>query len=269
MKKIILGVAIIAGAIVGYFAVQHFKTPTISDYSDLLQPGIDQPSESAINSSAAQATTVQPSLNEMLQQGISTTGGILKSAQDPNNSIKPYYLQLNDQALKLRAVSPISLVKAFQIESNQVLLFSFNQGGNQCDYQYQFLTISPTGHHLSEVFGSCLKITGLAAGESTIDISMPRNNPYLGADISESYQYQNGAVYRLEVDLKGQLKQRFADFTAAKILQIAATDGCYEDGVLLMDNSCANGKKYCVMFRHLVKPRKDAAYKTLKNFCSQ
>lgn len=265
-----LGVIIVAVVIAGYFAVQHFKTPAINDYSDLLQPGIDQPAESATNSSAAIATTtVQPSLNEMLQQGISTNGGILKSSEDTSNAIKPYYLQLGDKALKLRAVSPISLVKAFQIESNQVLLFSFNQGGNQCDYQYQFLTITPSGHHLSEAFGSCLKITRLEAGESTIEISMPRNNPYLGDDISESYQYQNGVVYRLEGDLKGQLKQRFADFTAAKILQIAAADGCYEDGVLLMDNSCANGKKYCVMFRHLIKPRKDAAYKTLKNFCSQ
>lgn len=267
MRKFILILAIIIICIAGYYGVQHFKTPTVNDYSDLLKENASQPVQSPVSSSGSVALATI-TLNDMLQQGISTDGGILKSTQD-NNTLKPYYLELDSKPLKIRAVSPISLVKAFLVESNQVLLFSYNQGGNQCDYQYQFLTITPQKHYTSEIFGSCLKITEINAGESSILLSMPRNNPYLGDDVTVSYLYQNGMVRRQEINLKGQLKQKYADYTAAQILQLAATDGCYEDGVLLMDNSCANGKKYCVIFRHLQKPKKDAAYKTLKEFCTQ
>ena len=196
----------------------------------------------------------------MLASGIATVQGILKTVDLGQH----HGLTLNGKLLKLQAVSPIELVQAFVVEGKQVLLLSYDQGGNLCSVLYQLITIDSHAVTLTQPFGSCLPISQIEATSQQLTFKMPQNNPYLGADVLLSYHYRQGKVM-LQRPVPAQ---NFAGLSAAKILAQAAADGCYVNGVMLEDNACGAGRKYCVMLQHLTRPLKDQAYQTLANFCN-
>jgi hypothetical protein len=269
MKKIGLFGLIIVFAGVVYFAYHYMNSAAknkINDYSQIMR---QNESVGLVNSnSSAVVTAPEVNLTTMLNDGINTLQGVLQS-QPGSESLASYSLSLNGKPIGGSTVSPIELVQGFIVEQSQVLLFGFDQGGNQCSRQYQLLTVSESGYHLSKVFGSCLPMQDVKQVESDILLTMPQNNPYLGNDITETYVYHDGSIKLLTKPSKAELRNKYANYTATKILAIAAQDGCYQDGVMLYDNSCANGRKYCTMFKNLRKPVKNADYKLLKSFCSQ
>lgn len=257
---LILGAALLLLG-VGYF---YFNQDKHSSNSHEYSEAISQ-SESA--NSYPQSSAPVVSLSDMLASGIKTLQGILKSQQiAESSSIEHYMLTLNGKALNVKSVSEIELSKAFLLGGNQVLLVAFDQGGNQCSRLYQVVTINESATKISKVFGSCLPLVSAVESGSQIIFSMPQNNPYLGDDVLVKYTYQNGEISQ-EVKPPQELKQKYAGLTASKILQVAADDGCYVDGIMLDDNSCGGGRKYCVMFKNLPKSKKTADYKLLKSFC--
>ncbi len=227
-----------------------------------------------VKQSASAPTALKPesapdiSLTAMLRAGIYTDQGILQSESINLGNIAGRRLMLNGQPLQVQAVSEIELVKAFELGNQQIVLFGFNQGGNQCGIQYQMLSITESTSSTSKVFGSCLQLTSVVESGNEIILSLPQNNPYLGADVLVNYKYSNGQIYEQAKLTKQQLKQKYANLNASKILQVASADGCYVDGIMLDDNSCGNGRKYCVMFKNLTHPVKNADYKLLKSFCT-
>lgn len=260
-KSILLFVFILLVLGGGYFYFNHNKANTEShEYSEAISR-----SESANLHLESSAPVV--SLSDMLASGIKTLRGVLQSQKIAESaSIENYTLILDGKPLKVKSVSEIELSKAFLIDGNQVLLVAFDQGGNQCSRQYQVVTISESATKVSKVFGSCLPLSSAIESGSQITFSMPQNNPYLGDDALVNYVYKNGEIHQ---ETKPQeLKQKYAKLTASRILQIAASDGCYVDGVMLDDNSCGGGRKYCVMFKNLPKSKKNADYKFLKSFCN-
>lgn len=270
MKKIsglILLVLLCGGAFYLYSRNNSSSIPKISDYSMALKKITASGTNNS--SSPVSESPVAISLSGMLNDGIKTSAGVIQSHHINNAGVDSYSITLDDKVIGLKAVSSIDLVQAFLIESKQVMLFSFNQGGNQCSQQYQILTISNQTYKLSEVFGNCLPLSTVVQRSNELFLTMPQNNPFLGTDITETYIYHNGAVKRLSDADKDNLRKRFSNYTAAKIIQLATNDGCLVDGVFLDDNSCGGGRKYCVMFRNLPKAKKDASYRLLKNFCSQ
>ncbi|MBX9597858.1 MAG: hypothetical protein K2X04_04715 [Burkholderiales bacterium] len=261
MKKsilLIMLVLLVLGG--GYFYFNYNKVATQShEYSEAISQ-----SESANSHLESSAPLV--SLSDMLASGIKTFQGVLQSQKIIESaSVENYTLSLDGKPLKVKSVSEIELSKAFLVEGNQVLLVAFDQGGNQCSRQYQVVTISESTTKVSKVFGSCLPLGSAIESGSQITFSMPQNNPYLGDDVLVNYVYQNGEVH--QATKPQELKQKYAGLTANKILQIATDDGCYIDGVMLDDNSCGGGRKYCVMFKNLPKSKKTADYKFLKSFC--
>lgn len=262
MKKsiLILGAVLIVNGFAYFYFNKHDELNSSShEYSEAISQ-----SESANLHPQSSAPVV--SLSDMLASGVKTLQGVLKSQQiTESSSIEHYMLTLNGKALNVRSVSEIELSKAFLVDGNQVLLVAFDQGGNQCSRQYQVVTINESATKISKVFGSCLPLVSAIESGSQITFNMPQNNPYLGDDVLVKYTYQNGEISQ---EIKPQeLKQKYAGLTASKILQIAADDGCYVDGVMLDDNSCGGGRKYCVMFKNLPKSKKTADYKLLKSFC--
>ena len=266
MKKILLLVIVIALLFAGFYLAKNHLFP-IADKAGIEYHNVVKGSSSApINSS--EAIEAPASLTAMLEAGIATDQGILISERINQNGISKYQIKLNEVPLNIQAVSEIELVKGFLIGSDQVILISYNQGGNQCTKEYQFITINRTSYSISRAFGSCLPITAISETNDGLIITMPQDNPYLGPDVVVSYKYKEGKVELINKANSNELKHKYAGLTAAKILQIATQDGCYIDGVLLDDNSCGGGRKYCVMFKALSNKEKSPEYKTLKDFCN-
>lgn len=265
-KLIVIGILAVV-ALCGLFFFYGHKPPTkidpISEYEDLLKQS-ESPLVIAENESL-----VQPTLTVMLESGIYTLSGVVKSVTvTPNKSAERYQLQINNQPTGIKAVSQIELVKAFLINGHQVMLFGFDQGGNQCDREYQFLTVKESEFVISKPFGSCLALNNMVESGDIITVSTPQNNPYLGDDFNYIYQYKDAQVKLISKPTKKMLRNKYANFTPQQILNKAAADGCYQDGVLLDDGACGGGRKYCTMFKNLRNPVKDSNYQILKEFCN-
>lgn len=270
--KWLLGIIIGASVTSGILYALRDKEPTklnpITEYEDLLKQS-ESSAPLVINSD--DMIESKPSLTLMLESGISTLSGVVKSVPNKKEStpqVVQYHMELNDKNLGINAVSPIELVHAFLINGRQVMLVGFDQGGNQCAREYQFVTISESTTTLSKVFGSCLPINQLTESNDVITISTPQNNPYLGDDFNYIYQYQNGEVKLISKPNKKMLRNKYANLTPAQIIAKATADGCYQDGVLLDDGACGSGRKYCTMFKNIRNPVKDNSYQILKEFCN-
>ena len=266
MKKIgflFFVIIIIGGAY--YLYQKQTGGSAVTDYQDLIKESSPVAAAVSVDN---KASTASPTLTSMLEAGINTRLGLLQSVKSSQNSVDNYMLYLNKTKLNVNAVSEIELVKAFLIKDQQILLLAYNQGGNLCNKQYQVLTLNEKSYHLSSLFGSCLPLSTIEINDNKIIFKMPANNPYLGKDVLVSYLYQNGVVNLLEEPTAKDLKLKYAKLSASAILQIAAKDGCYTGGVLLDDNACGNGHKYCVMFKNVAKKsRADPDYKLLQDFC--
>lgn len=249
--------------------------------SDKLTPGkdintIDQVITSdklklntASSSSSSTIAHIQPKTpTNMLEAGIHTQLGVLQSIKKGTE----YTILLNKRQLDVHAVSRINLVKAFLVKkfpvSAQVLLLSYNQGGNQCNIQYQILQLNKKTYNLTPVFGSCLNLQTISQASNKLIIQMPQNNPYLGDDVLITYKYYNDKIHIASPSTPQQLRQKYAKLDAQQILQNAINDKCYVNGVFLFDNACNNGQKYCTMFKHLTNHTKNHAYKILQDFCN-
>lgn len=263
MKKII-GIVLLAAIIAGtwLYLRNHNQGSGAVDYSQVVNH-----SESQLL--AASAGTIEKlSLTTMLEAGIKTTAGVIKSTRlEEVKGVGQYSLMLDDKPTGLTTVSQIELIKGFSIDNKQVMLLGFDQGGNQCSRQYVTLTISDK-LDISKPFGSCLPLTAIIEENNAVVMVMPQNNPYLGDDFTVSYRYENGVISQLTKVKTTDAKQKFGKMSATDILNVAAKDGCYQDGVMLDDNSCGNGRKYCAMFKSIVKEPKNQDYKFLKDFCT-
>lgn len=262
---VIAALVVIVGGVFLYLNEHKppMKIDPVSEYEDLLKQ-----SESPLVI-AQDESTVQPTLTVMLESGIYTLSGVVKSVTvTPNKSPERYQLQINNQPTGIKAVSQIELVKAFLINGHQVMLFGFDQGGNQCDREYQFLTVKESEFIVSKPFGSCLALNNLVESGDIITVSTPQNNPYLGDDLNYIYQYKDAQVKLIGKPTKKMLRNKYANFTPQQILNKATADGCYQDGVLLDDGACGGGRKYCTMFKNLRNPTKDSNYQVLKEFCN-
>jgi hypothetical protein len=265
MKK--LSVLLVVIAIIGgsFWLYQH-KSNQLLPATTTYTQAVSQPSEQQHTASAT--TIAQPSLTQMLRDGIQTTAGIIKSEQNEINGITSHQLSLNGKPIAIKAISPITLVKAFAINEQQVMLFNYDQGGNQCSSEYQFLTITNDQYKLSQTFGSCLPLTSLIQEGDQIKLTIPQDHPFLGKDITLTYAYHAGEVKLITKPSPKQYQQKFAQLNASQILAQAAHDGCLVNGVILDDNSCGNGRKYCVMFRAIKAQVHNSDYQLLKEFCN-
>lgn len=266
-KAIFLLIVVLAIGFGGWFFWQRHeqsKSNSISEYEDLLKQ-----SES-VEFTPESSATQQVALTTMLESGIFTLNGVLQSIPESvNGIINRYQIYLNSNPTPINAVSEIELVKAFLINGNQVLLLGFEQGGNQCARQYQFISIGESGFTTSRVFGSCMPISNIVSeSDAAIYIATPQNNPYLGNDVNFIYKYDNGEISLYSKPNKAVLKAKYNNLTAAQIIQKATDDGCYQDGVLLDNGACGGGRKYCTMFKNLRKPIIDSNYQLLKDFCN-
>lgn len=263
MKKII-GIVLIVATVAGgwLYLRNHNQSSSVVEYSQVVNH-----SESQLL--AASAGTVEKlSLTAMLEAGIKTSAGVLKSTKlEEEKGVGQYSLMLDGNPAGLTTVSPIELIKGFSIGDNQVMLLGFDQGGNQCSRQYVILTITDK-LNITKPFGSCLPLTAIIEESNSVIMVMPQNNPYLGDDFTVSYRYENGVVGQLNKAKTTDVKQKFGKMSATDILKIAVQDGCYQDGVMLDDNSCGNGRKYCAMFKNIAKQPKNQDYQFLKDFCT-
>ena len=263
MKKVIgivLVVAIVAGG--WLYLRNHNQDGAIVEYSQVVNH-----SESQLLAASA-ATIEKLSLTAMLEAGIKTSAGVIKSTRlEEVKGVSQYSLMLDDKPTGLTTVSQIELIKGFSIDDKQVMLLGFDQGGNQCSRQYVMLTVSDK-LDISKPFGSCLPLTAIIEENNAIIMVMPQNNPYLGDDFTISYRYESGMVNQLNKAKTTDMKQKFGKMSATDILNVAAKDGCYQDGVMLDDNSCGNGRKYCAMFKNITKQPKNQDYQFLKDFCT-
>lgn len=264
MKKIGLLILLFAMVGSGYYLYQ--KQISNAKANGVAYPNVVKESSSTPVVAAASQPT---SLTTMLEAGINTQQGVIVSERINQEGIDKYRVLLNSQPLNINAVSEIELVKAFILGGDQVLLLSYNQGGNQCSRQYQFVRINAESYSVSKVFGSCLPISSIDESSDSLMLRMPQNNPYLGPDVLVDYRFKDGEVTLVNKPSNKAISDKYSALGAKKILEEAARDGCYVDGVLLDDNSCGGGRKYCVMFKSLKKKERSADYKTLAEFCSQ
>lgn len=259
-------IAIFIGIAYLLFQTKDIDTYTVnpvSEYEDVLKEA-----ESHLIIPNVEQVKEPVTLTTMLESGINTNGGILISKKISDASIYKYKVTLNKHNIGINTVSQIELVKAFLVESQQVLLFGFDQGGNQCDKEYQFLAIDGDKYKLSKVFGSCLPITNIFESNNDIYVLMPQNNPYLGDNIAVTYLYHNFRIAEMKKSNKQLIRSMYKNLTAKQIIQMADKDGCYQNGVMLDNSSCDSGRKYCAMYKSLQKPKKDSNYYILKDFCS-
>ncbi|MDD3267133.1 MAG: hypothetical protein PHC75_08150 [Burkholderiales bacterium] len=270
-KKLLVGLLILLVVVfisVLYLFFQSKSTDSytvnpVSEYEDVLKEA-----ESHLIIPNAEQVKEPVALTTMLESGINTNGGLLLSKKMSDQATYKYKITLNKNDIGINTVSQIELVKAFLVESQQVLLFGFNQGGNQCDKEYQFLAINGDKHKLSKVFGSCLPITNIVESGGDIYVLMPQNNPYLGDNIATTYIYHDFKITEVKKSNKQVIRSIYKNLTAKQVIQMAAKDSCYQDGVMLDSSSCDGGRKYCAMFKSLQKPKKDSNYYILKDFCS-
>lgn len=221
--------------------------------------------EPIVESGTSNLANETVNLTNMLNSGIKTKLGIIKSIRH-KSGIKPYGIMLNQQNLAIYSTAPIELTKAFMVNDQQILLINYNpDGGNSCANQYQLISIFTDKYKLSNKFGNCLPIYQISESGTDIIFQIPQNNPYLGNDVLISYKFSHGKVQKVK---SPALPKSFATLSAAQILQLASEDGCYENGVLLDNNACGAGQKYCALLRNLTNPIKDNAYKILRDFCN-
>ena len=211
-------------------------------------------------------TTPPVDLNSMLSKGIKTKIGVVKSQAAENYST----LNINNKPIaEIQAQSPIELTSLFAIESMQIFLIAYNQGGNECAVKYQFVTITDAGYKLSALFGNCLPLKNFTQDANKININFPSNSQYASEKDFIVYQYKNTQVKQIVKDkTDAYYLKRYARLSTKGIMALAKKDGCASDGILNYDNACNWGKKYCTMFKALKNPVKDADYKTLHDFCN-
>ena len=212
------------------------------------------------------ATSPDVDLNSMLSKGIKTKIGVVKSQVAENNST----LNINNKPIaEIQAQSPIELTSLFAIESMQIFLIAYNQGGNECAVKYQFVTITDAGYRLSTLFGNCLPLKNFTQDANKININFPSHNEYANEKDFIVYQYKNTQVKQIVRDkTDAYYLKRYARLSAKGIMALAKKDGCANDGILNYDNACNWGKKYCTMFKALKHPVKDNHYNTLNDFCN-
>jgi hypothetical protein len=214
---------------------------------------------------SANNTPVAINLTRMLQVGIKTQRGILQSKVNTGQT-ETYGLSLNGHNLPIHAITPIELVKGFQLGEQQIFLFALYHGG-QCAIQYQLLNLSHNLTHTVKPFGNCLPLISAELINHKITIILPYNNPYLGQNIIESYVY-DGKILKLISPPSNHLIQKH-QLTADEIINQASNDGCYTDGILLDSNACGGGQKYCLEFKQLTKTTKISKnYQILQDFCN-
>ena len=261
LKKIALWLTVAGVVAGGYYAVtKTARTPAPKEYAEVIK-------QSALVSLNPSPAVAAPDLSAMLRAGITTQQGVLQAEPLMTGGIEQHQLTLNAKALPIQAVSTIDLVKAFLVGAEQVLLISYDQGGNQCSKLYQLISITNESSAITAPFGSCLPISSITESANQLIFKMPQNNPYLGADVLNTYVYQDGQISQQPVAKATELKHKYAGLSAAKILQIAHADGCYVAGVILDDNACDGGRKYCVMLQHLPQSEANQDYQTLSSFC--
>lgn len=244
---------------------EHSPASQISKYEDLLK---DAASDVFVRQESVTLLPASVSLTTMLESGVNTNSGLLQSVAIADGTVSRYRLMMQGKPVGIEAVSEIELVKAFLIESQQVILVGYDQGGNSCARQYQFVTMLNGKVTNSKPFGTCLLVNNIIESENIILVSMPQNDPYLGADVNYVYKYKNGDVKLFSKPSKQQIRAKYVNLTAAQIIKQATSDGCYQDGVLLEDGACGGGKRYCSMFKSIRKAVRDSNYQILKDFCS-
>ena len=257
MKKIIMFILVLLVLILVWFKIVPLWTNT-----PLTMP---IPIFNELNSNESIISQNGVDLNTMLNKGIKTQIGIIKSiATSSGNSI-----MINNKTVsEIQAQSPIELSNLFAIEGSQIFLIGYNQGGNDCNIKYQFITINKSGYKLSSQFGNCLPYTKAQQTVDTISINFKSNNEYATQNDFIVYQYQNGLVKQTKKDKSDKYYlKKYASLSAKGIMALAIKDGCANDGILNYDNACSWGKKYCTMFKALKNPVKDNDYQTLKEFC--
>jgi hypothetical protein len=273
---IIILVVVLGGIGVYYFASNKTSiagdnvdnTPVVTDYDDLLSQVMER-KESDIESINITSQESKPSIETVLQVGIRTSAGIVQSYTNNSQTLPLYGVKVDNINTAITSVVPIKLVKAYLLGGDQVLLFAVGSGDNNCDVQYRILSIHETKYRTTQAFGSCLPFTSVIESDDALQVSTPQNNPYLGDGILYTYLYKNGIVKLLSKPSKNQIKKTFSSYTAAKIINLAKTDGCYQDGVMLDSVSCNGGKRYCSMFKSLgSNAKRDSNYMILKDFCS-
>ncbi len=259
-KSLVISIVLVALTIsVGYWEYSSSKTRA---FEDAIQ--------ASGSVSAVPGAHVMESVNltMMLESGIATKQGILQSRQAMVNKIQLYQLILKQHKLGLIAASRIELVQAFILDEKQVLLFSYNQGGNSCSNLYRFLAISESSHYLSQQFGSCLPLSRLQASESAIFLQIPQNNPYLGPEVGVTYRFSGTELVEIAKAKPEVANGKLSKHNAHAIVEQARVDGCLVDGVFLLDNACRGGRKYCLMFKHLPKREHNADYRLVHDFCT-
>jgi hypothetical protein len=212
-------------------------------------------------------STKSSDLTLLLESGIRTKQGVLQSRRLVAGTVVLYGLSLKQQQLALTATAPIELVRAFLVGEMQVMLLSYNQGGTSCSNLYRFLVINDSSYWLSKEFGSCMPATKITESDGVIFVHIPQNNPYLGPEVKVIYSF-SGTKLEEVAKFNSVQQPQLVKANAQAILKQALADGCLVDGVLLYDNACRDGRKYCWWFKHLAQKEDSAAYHLLQDFCA-
>ncbi len=278
---LIVGVVLVLGGTgFYYFADNTDKSSTsssnlpeesVTEYDDLLTQVMERKQESSLDASILAESNIESPIrfSNILRVGIRTNVGVIKAVDQSSQTLSKFAIKVNDVDAAIDSVMPIQLVKAFLLDGNQVLMFAISQGDNNCDVQYQILTVHDSKYRISKPFGTCLPLSSIVESGNSLKINIPQNNPYLGESISYVYLYENSQVKLSSSPSSKQIKQAFANYTATMIVNLAKKEGCYQDGVMLDSVSCGGGKRYCSMFKSLkANAVRDSSYLILKDFCS-
>ena len=198
-----------------------------------------------------------------------TNQGELHAAYNNANGL--YTLFFNQ--IPISQIANPNIIYAFKLNNNNLILI-FDAEVVNGDHIYAMLEISDSTRRILHELGN---------SESMIDATLSPNGNCIFLKFEDArkytedgdfqiYQYCGGnSVFKiLDVKSEAYYQQKFANYSAKQIVNLAKNDRCLDksNNGFYLSRECNYGIKYCYMFRQITKPTQDKYYKLLDKACN-
>lgn len=188
-----------------------------------------------------------------------------------NNGSNLYTLFFNQ--LPISQIPNPNVIYAFTFTNHNLMLI-FDAEVVHGDHIYSMLEISDSSKRLVHELGNYESMTNAILSPNGNCIFMKFNDArkYTEEGDYQVYQYCGGGnVFKiLDVKSEDYYQQKFAGYSARKIIQAAQKEQCIDslNNRFIMTRECNYGIKYCYMLRQMVNPVKDKYYEQLFQMCN-
>lgn len=260
MKKGIVALVIVAllGLFYLYMSKQRFDfLESFNHYESV--PNMDQ-----MNMESETQSILDSFATQSLESGLNTNFAKLQTTKVSAKlkTAEKYQLMVNGKVLNVLSVSPIELTAQFKFVDKDVFIVNYNQGGNACAVKYRYVAVYKDKTITSKAFGTCLPLSTIKQVGNDIIITIAQNDPYISDNLYNTYTISND-----KLQVTKAKPSAIQIMSSSDILKLAKQDGCYVDDILLDNNACGGGKKYCTLFFANKSRIHDASYSILWNFC--